>query len=175
MAYAREPMKEATVRPTLAGTAMLLSVAAVVLVADRLSKAWIVANVEIGEKIPVVGDFLQIWHTENHGAAFGLLQGGAILFVVVAIATFVGVAWVHLTGRVRGTAAVVLLGMVTGATLGSLIDRLGDGAATDFISVGIGDLRWPTFNVADASLVLGIGGLILLLSVLDRRPTTSQA
>lgn len=168
-------MSSARPRPPLSETGIVAGMAALVFLADRATKAWIVANVEIGEQIPVIGSFVQIWHTENHGAAFGLLQGGLILFVAVAIVASVGVAWVHLTGRVRGPLAAVFLGMVAGAALGSLADRLDDGAATDFISVGIGSLRWPTFNVADASLVVGIGGLILLLSILDRRPSTSQA
>jgi signal peptidase II len=64
---------------------------------------------------------------------------------------------------------------VLGGTLGNLTDRLLDGSVPDFVSVGIGTLRWPTFNVADASVVVGILGLVLFLSVLDRRAAASAA
>lgn len=157
------------------GTLFLLGVATAALLADRLTKAWVVANVDLGEQIPVIGDFLQIWHTENSGAAFGLLPGGGLLFVVVGVATLVVVTWVHLTGRLTGAWAAVLLGLVAGGTLGNLVDRLAGGTVTDFISVGIGDLRWPTFNVADSAVFTGIVALILLLSILDRRAAANAA
>jgi signal peptidase II len=134
-----------------------------------------VANVDLGEQIRVVGDLVQIWHTENEGAAFGLLQGGGILFLVVGVVTLAVIGWVHLTGRLRGPMAAVLLGLVLGGTLGNLTDRLVDGSVTDWISVGIGMLRWPTWNVADASVVCGIIGLVLYLSVLDRRTAARAA
>ena len=89
--------------------------------------------------------------------------------------TLVAIGWVHLTGRLRGAVAAVLLGLVLGGTLGNLTDRLIDGSVTDFVSVGIGSLRWPTFNVADSAVVVGIIGIVLYLSYLDRRATTRAA
>jgi signal peptidase II len=160
---------------TWAETGLLLATAAVTYLFDRVTKAWIVANVEVGERIPVIGDFVQIWHTENEGAAFGLLQGGGVLFLVVGIGTLVVISWVHLTGRLRGAPAAILLGLVLGGTLGNLTDRLVDGSVTDWVSVGIGSLRWPTWNVADAAVVCGILGLILYLSILDRRAAARTA
>jgi signal peptidase II len=168
-------MSRVPLRNAWAESGMMLVTAAVVYVADRATKAWIVANVDIGEQIPVIGDFVQIWHTENEGAAFGLLPGGGMLFLVVGFVTLVAIGWVHLTGRLRGATAAVLLGLVLGGTLGNLTDRLLDGSVTDFVSVGIGDLRWPTFNVADSAVVVGIISIVLYLSFLDRRATTRAA
>lgn len=168
-------MSDSPLRRPLAETGLLLSAAGIVYLVDRLTKAWVVANIDIGQQVPVAGDLVQIWHTENQGAAFGLLQGGGILFIAVGVATLVAIGWVHLTGRVRGGLAAGLLGLVLGGTLGNLTDRLLDGSVPDFVSVGIGTLRWPTFNVADASVVVGILGLVLFLSVLDRRAAASAA
>jgi signal peptidase II len=168
-------MSRLPLRNVWAESGVLLATAAVVYLADRLTKAWVVANVDIGEQIPVIGDVLQIWHTENEGAAFGLLPGGGIVFLVVGFVTLIAIGWVHFTGRVRGAAAAVLLGMILGGTLGNLTDRLIDGSVTDWVSVGIGSIRWPTFNVADSSVVVGILGLILLLSIHDRRTATNTA
>jgi len=158
-----------------AESGLLLTVAALVYLVDRLTKTWVVANIDLGEQVNVVGDFIQIWHTENEGAAFGLLQGGGVIFIGVGVVTLLAIAWVHFTGRVRGAPAAVLLGLVLGGTLGNLTDRLIDGSVPDFVSVGFGSLRWPTFNVADSSVVIGILGLVLLLSVLDRRTAASAA
>jgi signal peptidase II len=168
-------MSRLSLSTTWAETGLLLATAAVTYLFDRVTKAWIVANVEVGERIPVIGDFVQIWHTENEGAAFGLLQGGGVLFLVVGIGTLVVISWVHLTGRLRGAPAAILLGLVLGGTLGNLTDRLVDGSVTDWVSVGIGSLRWPTWNVADAAVVCGILGLILYLSILDRRAAARTA
>ena len=158
-----------------AESGLLLTVAALVYLVDRLTKTWVVANIDLGEQVNVVGDFIQIWHTENEGAAFGLLQGGGMVFIAVGLVTLLAIAWVHVTGRLRGAPAAALLGLVLGGTLGNLTDRLMDGSVPDFVSVGFGTLRWPTFNVADASVVIGILGLVLLLSVLDRRTAASAA
>jgi signal peptidase II len=168
-------MSRLSLNTTWGETGLLLATAAVTYLVDRVTKAWIVANVEVGEQIPVIGDLVQIWHTENEGAAFGLLQGGGLLFLVVGIVTLVVISWVHLAGRLRGVPAAVLLGLVLGGTLGNLTDRLVDGSVTDWVSVGIGSLRWPTWNVADAAVVCGILGLILYLSILDRRAAARTA
>ena len=168
-------MSRLPVRHAWAETGLLLGTAGLVFLADRLTKAWIVSNVDIGQQIPVIGDLVQIWHTENAGAAFGLLQGGGLLFAAIGIGTIVVVAWVHITGRLPGTLPAVLLGMVLGGTLGNLTDRVLDGKVVDWVSVGIGYLRWPTFNVADASVFCGIVALIVYLSVLDRRAATQRA
>jgi signal peptidase II len=64
--------------------------------------------------------------------------------------------WLHL-----------LLGVILGGTLGNLVDRVRQGYVTDFVSVGIGDMRWPTWNVADASLVVGIIVLVAYLTFFD--------
>ena len=66
-----------------------------------------------------------------------------------------------------------MLGVILGGTLGNFVDRLHQGYVTDWISVGIGDLRWPTFNVADSSIVVGIG--ILVVYLLLANPVRAEA
>ena len=67
-------MSRSPLRHAWAETGLLLASAALVYLADRMTKAWIVANVAEGEQIQVVGDLVQVWHSENEGAAFGLHQ-----------------------------------------------------------------------------------------------------
>jgi signal peptidase II len=143
--------------------AVLLLTALILLVADQLSKALVVANLAVGERVGVLGDLVQIWHAQNRGAAFSLFQGGGIFFLVVSIASVAMVAYFHRSLLVRPMWVHVVLGIVLGGTLGNFIDRLRQGYVTDWLSVGFGDTRFPTFNVADSSITVGIGLLVLYL------------
>jgi signal peptidase II len=156
--------RDASLRPAfvLAGTAVALYVL------DQLTKALVVANVEVGESVPVIGDFVMIWHVRNSGAAFSLLPGAFWLFLPVTAIALGMVVWFHRSLRDRTPWVQVILGMVLAGTLGNLTDRLRLGYVVDFVSVGIGDVRFPTFNVADSSLVVGIGLLVLYLTFADR-------
>jgi signal peptidase II len=156
-------------------TAILLLTAIVILVADQVTKALVVANLAIGEKASVVGDLVQIWHAQNRGASFSLFQGWSIVFLVVSVVSIGMVAYFHRSLRNQSPWLHVVLGVVLGGTLGNFIDRLRQGYVTDWLSIGIGGTRWPTFNVADSSLVVGIGILVLylLLNNPDRREATA--
>jgi signal peptidase II len=146
------------VKPTV-----LLLTGLAILVADQLSKGFVVAALAIGEQVHVVGDVVQVWHVQNRGAAFSLFQGGAIIFLVVSVLSLGMVAYFHRALRGRSSWVHVVLGLILGGTLGNLVDRVRQGYVTDWLSVGVGNLRWPTFNVADSSIVVGIGILVLYL------------
>lgn len=156
-------------------SAILLLTALTLLIADQLSKALVIVNLAVGERVSVVGDLVQIWHAQNRGAAFSLFQGGAILFLIVSVASVAMVAYFHRSLRARPWWVHLVLGIVLGGTLGNFIDRLRQGYVTDWLSVGFGDTRWPTFNVADSSIVVGIGVLVLYLFLTspDRREATT--
>ena len=153
--------------------AVLLLTALAILVADQLTKALVVANLAVGERAWVIGDLVQIWHVRNAGAAFSLFQGGMLLFIVISVLSIGMVVYFHRTLRDRDTWLHVVLGVVLGGTLGNFADRLRLGYVTDWLSVGIGELRWPTFNVADSSIVIGIGVLVVVLAFAS--PDRSEA
>ncbi|HEX2221366.1 MAG TPA: signal peptidase II [Candidatus Limnocylindria bacterium] len=150
--------------------AVLLAVAAAILLADQLSKAVVIASLALGERAPVLGNLVVVWHVRNTGAAFSLFQGGLALFLVVSVAALFLIAYYHRAFRGRTLWLQGLLGVILGGTLGNLVDRVRFGYVTDFISVGIGELRWPTFNVADSSIVVGIIILVGYLSLGERPP-----
>jgi len=129
----------------------------------------VVANLALGESLEVIGDLVLVWHVQNTGAAFSLFPGAIWLFVPVTIVALGMVAWFHRAFRERGAVVHVILGMVLAGTLGNLTDRIRQGYVVDFVSVGFGDTRFPTFNVADSSLVVGIGLLVLYLTFVDRQ------
>lgn len=143
--------------------AVLLLTALAILVADQVSKALVVATLALGERVRVLDDVVQIWHAQNRGAAFSLFQGGSIVFLVVSVLSVGMVAYFHRGLRSRAWWLHLVLGIILGGTLGNFVDRLRQGYVTDWVSVGFGDTRWPTFNVADSSIVVGIGALVLYL------------
>jgi signal peptidase II len=157
--------RAASMRPTL----VMVATAAALYVADQVSKAIVVANLALGESLEVIGDLVRVWHVQNTGAAFSLFPGAIWLFVPVTIVALGMVAWFHRAFRERGAVVHVILGMLLAGTLGNLTDRIRQGYVVDFVSVGFGDTRFPTFNVADSSLVVGIGLLVLYLTFVDRQ------
>lgn len=157
-----------------AEAAVLLGTAAVVYAADQLTKALVVANIDIGQRVNVVGDVVQLWHAENSGAAFSLLQNGQLLFVVVSLFALALITYFFRTLHGRSFGIFVLLGLVLGGTLGNFTDRLRHGKVTDFVSIGIGEIRWPTFNVADSSIVIGILAFVVLLTLFDGGERSSE-
>ncbi|MHB1517213.1 MAG: signal peptidase II [Acidimicrobiales bacterium] len=136
------------------------SIAAVVVVAtDQLTKWWAVDRLSHG-RIHVIGT-LDLQLTRNTGSAFSLLRGQAVL--VTLVASILVVVLLVLVWRSPTNGRAGILGLIVGGALGNLSDRLfrGDhGAVVDFIALHF----WPTFNVADASIVVGC--VLLVISLL---------
>ena len=145
--------------------AVFLGLAAAVVVVDQLTKAWLVANVAVDQVVEVVGDWIRLIYSQNSGALFGLFRDQALLFGIVSIGVVALIIWYHGSSG-RNTLLSVALGLLLGGALGNLIDRLRLGYVVDFVDIGIGDLRFYTFNVADSA----ISGAILLLIVLAVLP-----
>lgn len=155
--------RETSLRPVL----VLASTAIILFALDQLTKWLVVANVPFGARIDVVGDLAQLWHVHNTGAAFSILPGATWLFVPVTVVAIGMVAYFHRVLRNRGTPIQVVLGAILAGALGNLADRVRLGYVEDFISLGVGDVRFPTFNVADSAVVLGIGALVTYLTFVD--------
>lgn len=150
--------------------------AALVVVADQLTKAAIVGALPVGERVNVLGDLVALWHVRNTGAAFSLFQfeGSLVLFYLVHVVALGMVAWFHRSFRGRSIWLHAILGLLLGGSIGNLIDRLRQGYVTDFVSVGIGDLRFPTWNIADAGITVGIGLLVAYLVLLEPRQAAAS-
>lgn len=157
--------RETWLRPGL----VLAATAAAIYAADQFTKALVVASVPLGARIDVLGDLVQLWHVRNTGAAFSLFPGASWLFLPVTAGAVLMIAWFFRAFRGRTVWLYVVLGAILGGAFGNLTDRIRSGYVVDFVSVGLGDLRWPTFNVADSSLVVGIGLLVLYLTFVDGR------
>jgi len=149
---------------------IFLGLASIVVIADQLAKAWLVSILAPGERLPVVGDLLRLVNSQNSGALFGLFKDQALFFGIASIGVVGLIVWYHGSSG-RNPLLSVALGLLLGGALGNMIDRLRLGYVVDFVDAGVGDLRWYTFNVADAA----ISGAILLLILVALRPATGSA
>ncbi len=145
---------------------------AIVVVLDRITKVLAERALGAGEVASLVGDTAQLRLVHNPGAAFGLNLGAYSrwIFMAIAIVTvlFLYRMWKEtaLTERLR----LYALGFVAGGAAGNLIDRfISPRGVVDFIDVGIGVARWPTFNVADIAVSCGAVALALSLWREDAR------
>jgi signal peptidase II len=146
--------------------AMFLGIAAVVVIADQLTKAWLTSMLAPGERLEIVGDLLRFVHGQNSGALFGLFRDQALLFAIVSIGVVGLIVWYHGSSG-RNTLLSLALGLLLGGAIGNMIDRFRFGYVIDWVDAGIGDLRFYTFNVADSAIT----GAILLLILLAFLPT----
>ena len=119
-----------------------------------------------GETISVVGEWVRLHLVYNRGAAFGLHLGpySRWIFLVIAVLAVVILYRMSVSSPPGDRFRQLALGLVAGGAVGNLIDRIrSDQGVVDFLDVGIGALRWPTFNVADIGVTCGAVLLAILL------------
>ena len=134
------------------GIAIIIS--ALVIMADIITKEIIVSSVSLYERINVL-PFLNIVHVQNKGAAFGVFAGlGNNIFIGIAIIAIIFIV-VYLMKAPKGLETYAL-SLVLGGAIGNFVDRVRIGKVTDFIDVYVNDWHWPSFNVADSALTVGI-------------------
>jgi len=129
---------------------LALGVAVLVVVADQVTKSLAVAH--LTRPVHVIGPFgFALGY--NSGAAFSLFTGAAPVIVPIAVVLVGGLVW--LAWRASGAGLAVALGLVLGGALGNLADRAfrgHHGKVVDFVTFP----HWPTFNVADACITVGV-------------------
>jgi signal peptidase II len=135
-------------------------VAAGVVALDQATKALVRATVDQGDREAVFPG-VEIVHTRNTGVAFGALAGGGgVVTVVIALAVVALLG--YFATHVRRPLVWLPTGMLLGGAMGNVIDRVRDGAVTDFVQLPLG---FPPFNVADMSITFGV---LVLLYALER-------
>jgi len=151
---------------------MLLGIGLVVLVLDQLTKAWVIAQLPEGSWwSPLPGQawrVLRFTHTTNSGAAFGIFPNQGSFFMLVAVIVVIAILIYYRNLPAGNWLMRLSLGLQLGGAVGNLIDRVRYGYVIDFIDIGF----WPIFNLADASIVIGV---VLLAYSLWRTEGHSEA
>jgi signal peptidase II len=137
------------------------TVAAAVLVADWLTKFIIVRLLPLGSFQPYGGielipGFLNLAHVGNTGAAWSILTGRSVLLAFVAIATLVAIYLWRRSLLLRLKLVQFAFGLLCGGIVGNLFDRLYYGHVIDFIDLRFGTYIYPTFNIADSGICVGV-------------------
>jgi signal peptidase II len=153
--------------------------ALLVVVADRITKIWIQRSMTVFDAKQVIPGWLRIVHTENPGAAFGVLaEGNALVrsIVLIGISTlvlaFVASALWSRNSAFTATATRAGLSLILGGAIGNLFDRISLGTVTDFIEVYHGSWSFPAFNVADSAIT--VGAALLLIDLLMQKTSTPK-
>jgi signal peptidase II len=154
---------------------VFVATAITVLVLDQLSKAWLVANVSPGEVVQIIGDYVRLVFSQNSGALFGLFRDNAIVFGIVSLVV-VGLIIGYHARAGRSLYLSLALGLLLGGAIGNLADRLRLGYVVDFVDIGLGNLRFFTFNVGDSAITVAIlmliaAALFPALSAIGDRPS----
>ncbi len=130
-------------------------VALAVIALDQISKFFVRTNMSLGQSIPEEG-FFMITYATNKGGAFGIFANQAFLITIIAIAGIVTILIYVRYSPLNRMPVRIALGLLLGGTAGNLIDRLSVGRVVDFIDIGFGQYRWPTFNLADSVIVVSM-------------------
>lgn len=152
--------------------ALLLAI--VVLLADHLSKYWIVHIVRLPERLSVpVLPFLSLTWVENRGISMGLFDmGDDGRWGLVALTGAIAAAVAFWLWREANRFDALALGAILGGALGNIGDRARLGYVIDFVHTHIGERSFYVFNVADAAITLGVAALLLRGLIAPRpRPT----
>ena len=127
-----------------------------VVILDQLTKQIIRQTMHLGDSFDVLGHVVRITYVENPGIAFGIRVGNNAVFTVLSIIASLGVLIYLFAHKDEGILMKSSLSLILGGAVGNLIDRILFKRVADFIDVGMGDLRWPVFNVADSAVVIGM-------------------
>ena len=146
--------------------------AAVVFVADQVTKAVVEDSIPEHTTVPVLPHFLNLIHTRNAGAAFGLFSDSpapwktVLLIVVSSLLLAMVIALMWRNQQLRWETGVGFA-LILGGALSNLFDRIRFGRVVDFLDVYCRSYHWPTFNLADSAIVVGAGFLVFQLLFLE--------
>ena len=142
-----------------------------IFILDRLTKTFIENHFSLYESKNVIPGFLDFTHIRNKGMAFGILSNTTWTWIPFLLSIFASIAFIlilifALRTPVSQRRLQMGLMLILGGAIGNLYDRFRYGFVTDFIEVFYKSYQWPTFNIADSAITIGVG--LLLLEILNQ-------
>lgn len=155
---------------------LILPIVAVIVFFDQWTKTLVERTIPIGGSISPVkflGDFLQILHWKNTGAAFGIFQNANLILMFLTSIIILVLSWYYFSMKESNLPIQIGLSLAIGGAIGNLIDRITQGYVTDFLSLG----RFPIFNVGDSAVTVGVGIMVLalLFEAKHKKPSSEDA
>jgi signal peptidase II len=152
---------------------LFLGIIGPVVIVDFVSKMLVQQNMRLYQQIDVIGDYFRFTYIHNPGAAFGIHLGehSRIIFLVLSVVALGALAAMYWSTPDRDRVRLSAIALICAGAVGNLIDRVrSEQGVVDFLDMGIGDLRWPVFNVADIAVTTGAIFLALSLWQEDQSP-----
>lgn len=143
-----------------------LILSAALIISDQVTKLIISANMQLGDKIEVIKGFFYIGYTKNTGAAWGIFSGHTEYLAIFSVVATLGLIYMLLLMK-RGLAAFSVALVIAGA-IGNAIDRIRLGFVIDFIDTYIFGYDFPTFNIADSAITVGMILLLIYMFFIHR-------
>jgi signal peptidase II len=139
-----------------------------VVVIDQVTKALVRGGIDVGEEDSIL-PAVSLVHVRNSGVAFGAFAGGGLIVVALVTAALAALLFYFVT---HAETRLVWLptGLLLGGSVGNIIDRVRDGAVTDFVKLP----AWPAFNVADMAITFGVLALLWVIEQ-DQRAADRRA
>jgi signal peptidase II len=132
-----------------------------VVVVDQVTKALVRGGVRLGEEDSIL-PAVTLVHVRNTGVAFGAFAGGGVIVVALVAAALTALVFYFVT-HVERRLVWLPTGLLLGGSVGNIIDRVRDGAVTDFVKLP----HWPAFNVADIAITVGVLTLLWVIEQPD--------
>ena len=148
---------------------LIIAIVAITLIVDQLTKYLVVTQMNLGQSIPLIDNFLYITSHRNEGAAWGILQGKMMFFYIITLVVVgVVIVWLSRLDVKKDKLLVIALAFILGGALGNFIDRVFYQHVVDFIDTYIFGYDFPIFNIADSALSIGVA-LMALDAILDTK------
>ena len=159
-------------------TWMYLGISFILIALDQYTKFLALKYLNPFNPISIIDSFFNLTLVKNRGAAFGFLSGmddplRSIIFTIISLTAFIIIAYIYCS-RPQGSRMVPLaVAMILGGAAGNTIDRIRLGHVIDFLDFYYRNLHWPTFNLADSSITIGVSLLLLQMLMAGRKDDAS--
>ena len=151
------------------------SIIGTVLALDQFTKYLVEKHLRMYEVVPVIHGFFNLTRVRNKGAAFSLLSTApdgfrSVFFISVSLAAMVVIAM--MIRKAKDRLLVVSFSFIAGGAVGNLVDRMRFGEVVDFIQWYVKSWYWPSFNVADSAITVGVA--LLVMDMLFHKPEQEE-
>jgi signal peptidase II len=150
-------------------------IAAVVTLADQLTKWLVLRWVHPEYPVAVVDGFFRLINWQNTGAAWGLFQDSNVVLAVISVLTVIALYLFRHSFQIHLVGSQIALGLIAGGIVGNVIDRFWHGHVVDFLDFYIDGHHWPAFNVADSAICCGVGLYLIVSFLAERRAPVQSA
>ena len=143
-----------------------LILALVFIALDQITKAAVVKYIRFGERIPVIPDFFNLTYITNTGAAWGILAGHGWLLLLISFAVLIAVIYFIHTLTDGWPERIYAIALIVSGIVGNSIDRIFRREVVDFLQFLFGKYQYPSFNITDSCICVGV--FIFILSTVLR-------